>query len=264
MRLHQELAGMLPSCLLRLAFDARCLWRCSRYGRAIPFLPITRNPTLVIAPHPDDETFGCGGLIRLKREAGVPVRVVLLTDGEAVMSGSGESQASVVAARRRSFVEACQHLGLAEKDLRWLHLPDAAVPRDKLPGFESALRFVLAEIDAFAPGEVYCTDQGDVHPDHVSAAILTRAALRRRGHPCVRYGYPVWMWYHSTSGLRQRFRTTGAWRLDISSSLLAKKQAMAAYLDAPKARSGSPYCGKLPWSLRYNFLRRHELFLRAD
>src|SRR5829696_1206258 len=36
---------------------------------------------LVIAPHPDDETLGCGATIARKRAAGTPVRVVIVADG---------------------------------------------------------------------------------------------------------------------------------------------------------------------------------------
>lgn len=37
--------------------------------------------TLVIAPHPDDETIGCGAAIARKRTAGTPVEVAVVTDG---------------------------------------------------------------------------------------------------------------------------------------------------------------------------------------
>ena len=40
-----------------------------------------RAPAIVFAPHPDDETLGCGGTILKKRSLGAPVEVVFLTDG---------------------------------------------------------------------------------------------------------------------------------------------------------------------------------------
>ena len=36
---------------------------------------------LVFAPHPDDEVFGCGGLIALALDAGARVNVVVVSDG---------------------------------------------------------------------------------------------------------------------------------------------------------------------------------------
>jgi LmbE family N-acetylglucosaminyl deacetylase len=55
-----------------------------------PLATLTVQPDarlLVVAPHPDDETIGAGGLIQSVREAGGAVRVVYLTDGEAYPDG---------------------------------------------------------------------------------------------------------------------------------------------------------------------------------
>ena len=43
---------------------------------------------LVVAPHQDDETLGCGGLIARKRYEGLPVHVVFITDGSATFKVS--------------------------------------------------------------------------------------------------------------------------------------------------------------------------------
>jgi len=37
---------------------------------------------IVLAPHPDDETFGCGGTIRLLLKSKIPVKVIFLTSGD--------------------------------------------------------------------------------------------------------------------------------------------------------------------------------------
>ena len=43
-------------------------------------LPVAQN-VLVLAPHPDDEIFGCGGCLALYRRAGVNIHVYVLSDG---------------------------------------------------------------------------------------------------------------------------------------------------------------------------------------
>src|SRR5947209_4351316 len=46
-----------------------------------------RQPALVFAPHPDDETLGCGGAIVRKKRAGAVVKIVVMTDGSASHPG---------------------------------------------------------------------------------------------------------------------------------------------------------------------------------
>lgn len=223
----------------------------------------SEQTALIVAPHPDDETFGCGGLISLKRAAGVPVRVILLTDGEAVATGLGEKPETVVAARRREFSTACQALGLENDALRYLHLPDGCLPHPYQTGFAEAVKALAAEIENFAPGEIYCPHLLEVHPDHLAATLMTREAVRVSGRNSAMFYYPVWMWYHASSGLRKRLSTTDAWRLDIAAVLSDKEKAMAAYLEAPKTSQGNPYCGRLPQAFLRNFKRKYEVYFPA-
>src|SRR5213592_3128523 len=52
-------------------------------AEAIPFEPqdLRGERLLVLAPHPDDEVIGCGGLVALHLREGREVRVVVATDG---------------------------------------------------------------------------------------------------------------------------------------------------------------------------------------
>src|SRR5262249_1535632 len=50
---------------------------------------------LVIAPHPDDEVLGAGGLMQRVNEAGGQVRVVYLTNGDAYRAGVRLEQRAV-------------------------------------------------------------------------------------------------------------------------------------------------------------------------
>ena len=51
------------------------------------FSPVAPSPTpsassvLVLAPHPDDEIFGCGGLLALYRQKAAKIHVQVVTDG---------------------------------------------------------------------------------------------------------------------------------------------------------------------------------------
>ena len=263
MKLLRSIAKFTPDWLVQIATDLRCRLRCTMICRPIAYQNTSDKPALIVAPHPDDETFGCGGLISLKRAAGVPVRILIFTDGEAVADGLGERPETVIAARRMEALNACQRLGVAADSVRWLHLPDSRLPHPGEPGFDEAVCIVCAELEAFAPGEIYCPHLLDVHPDHIAATRLTQQAFRLWSRPCAMFFYPVWMWYHASSGLRKRLSTTGAWRLDIAAVLSDKKKAMAAYLEAPKTSQGNPYCGRLPQAFLRNFKRKYEVYFPA-
>ena len=74
---------------------------------------LTARSVLVLAPHPDDEVFGCGGSLLAHVENKVPVSVVVLTDG---------SLAGEAAQRIQESLAAAKVLGYGEPEF-W-HLPD--------------------------------------------------------------------------------------------------------------------------------------------
>ena len=84
---------------------------------------------VIVAPHPDDESLGCGALIAEAVGAGRPVRIVFLSDG----TGSHPNSRRYPAARLRALREgeaqaAAAALGLAPAHIEFLRLPDRAVP----------------------------------------------------------------------------------------------------------------------------------------
>src|SRR5258708_34888718 len=67
---------------------------------------------LVIAPHPDDETLGCGGTLCLHARGGGRVTAVFLTSGELGLKQLPRREAHLV--RERETVRAASILGLAQ------------------------------------------------------------------------------------------------------------------------------------------------------
>ena len=57
---------------------------------------------LVLAPHPDDETLACGGVMQAALAAGLAVRVIVVSDGEACFGALPPADRAVLAARRRA------------------------------------------------------------------------------------------------------------------------------------------------------------------
>lgn len=142
---------------------------------------------LVVAPHPDDEVFGCGGCMRLHTKAGVPVEVVVLTDG----GGAGDPQVRAEESRA-----GCAALGVPPP--QWWGYPDRGLWRD--PGLinELALR-IGAAINSPGNVLVYGPSPWEVHPDHRAAARVLAQAVhhaRRAGIRVVwaayEVGAPLW------------------------------------------------------------------------
>ena len=64
--------------------------------------PPTRSRILVLAPHMDDEVFGCGGTLALAAAAGSEVRVVFITDGSRAMTPLAQLRCPRASAKRLS------------------------------------------------------------------------------------------------------------------------------------------------------------------
>lgn len=134
------------------------------------------GPVLVLAPHPDDETIGCGGALARHAERGDAVTLLVATSGEAT-SGGGPV---VAAAREAECVAACADLGLPAPV--FLRLPDGALDRHGAE-LAAALRLHGAGVSV-----VYAPTVLDPHRDHRAANV----ALAAGGLDADVYGYEVW------------------------------------------------------------------------
>ena len=265
MNYKKHIIKYLPKKLLSIAFNLRYIIRYFRAYTNVKPSDVSGKSAMIVAPHPDDETFGCGGLIALKVAAGAAVRIVLLTDGEQVESASTETKIEIIEARRKQFIDACEQLGLdAGSALKWLHLPDGNIPHPGQAGFQEATIALCAEIDSFSPDEIYCPHFQDVNCDHVASTHLTFASRNLAKLKSSIFYYPIWMLYLNSKDLRMQLDLKNAFRLDISKVVSVKHRAIAAYLDAPSSANGSPYCGNLPWALLWSFRRPSEIFFKTN
>lgn len=154
--------------------------------------PFSR-PAVVIAPHPDDESFGCGGVIAEKRARGVPVRVVFATDGGG-SHGSLELKAKcdLVARRRREALAALAALEVPASAATFLDLPDGAAADVPEEARAAAIARVCAAMDEVRAEEVFVTFRRDGHRDHEAAYAIARDAVGRCGRRVTVYEYPIW------------------------------------------------------------------------
>lgn len=183
----------------------------------------TRN-LMVIAPHPDDESLGCAGLLAWAAANGRQVRVVMLTDGERSHPGSTKFPPSRLARiRRNEALDAGARLGLPHDNYSFLHLLDGSLDSLAPTEAEVVAQTLRAWIRALAPVVVCATAPSDMHGDHRAAHALALAATRGAGD-CTLLTYPVWSWLAPAVALLPSGR-----RIDIARYRGAKQRAIQAH-----------------------------------
>lgn len=146
---------------------------------------------LIVAPHPDDETLGCGGLMALKRREGADVSVVVLTDGARSHVGAVTSGAPLAARRAQECVAALARLGVEQGDVVMLGLPDGELKRQMAPAIEALARLLKAK----RPRQLFVPHVEEPPDDHRAAHEIALAAVEAAGLPISVFAYPVWLWW---------------------------------------------------------------------
>ena len=181
---------------------------------------------VVVAPHPDDESLGCGGLIAEACAEGRPVRVVVVSDG----TGSHPASKAYPKARLRDLREnearqAVKELGLDPgKDIEFLRLPDRFVPGDG-PFAERAIERIVASARGGRGGRALCelAPRPALRPSSVLSPRARRPTPANRGealriHDLGR-GPPA----------ATPVEPAGGFRLEIGRHLARKRRAIDAH-----------------------------------
>jgi len=180
--------------------------------------------TLVLAPHPDDESIGCGGLIAELCRVGRPPRVAVLTDGTGSHGANAVPPSVLRRIREQEARDALRVLGFVAPNVPvFMRLRDTAAPyRGAL--FEVAVARLLA---LCADCDTICAPWSeDPHSDHLAAHLMAAAVAKQ---VAIRHlSYPVWGWTLPDE-TQLPDRPVQGWRLDISASLAEKQSAVQAH-----------------------------------
>lgn len=135
---------------------------------------------MVFAPHPDDESLGCGGTLALLAQH-CEVTVVLVTDG----SGAGGLPEGAAAVRQAEFVQALQVLGVSS----WhcLNEPDGA-----FEGSQALCERVDRLIQAHHPQWVFLPSVLDYHRDHLRIADMVTTLCQKHAAITKLIYYEIW------------------------------------------------------------------------
>ncbi len=189
---------------------------------------LATEPVLVVAPHPDDETLGCGGAIALLRSQGRLVRLLVISDGTQSHPNSRKYPARALQQLRAAETQAAMAiLGVAATEITCLHLPDGAVPTAG-EDFYAAVDRCRSYLAAFPPQLVLLPWRADPHPDHRATWQILTAALTASQIAPRTIEYPIWDW-DPAQRQASDLAAIEPWRLDISTVVDCKQQAIAAY-----------------------------------
>lgn len=212
---------------------------------------------LVIAPHPDDEIIGLGGLILQTLEKKGKVTIVYLSDGE--NSGIWEDKEEIKKQRIALTEKVCKQIQISTDSIYRFHLADGEISKLKSADFQSVVKRLCTIIEDVKPEAVFATHELDFWPyDHVACANLTKEAIEKSGFKPQLYFYWVWAWYHLKPWNLYKINFKNLFKINIQSELSQKQKLMNMYLE-PLAPNGNPWSGMLPKAMLFPFKKPFEI-----
>ncbi len=231
---------------------------------------------VVFAPHPDDETLGCGGTIAKKFEEGFNVYVVFMTDGRnshlsTLGITSKPSPEELIWIRRNEANKACKHLGLNADSLLFLNFEDGSLEK-KIECAKQKVSKILEELNVV---ECFFPHETDLHHDHLATSIIVKESVRMLKITPRLYQYIIWaprLHRHMLLDPRKyqhvllnpkandKTATEKLVKIDISSYLPRKKMALEEYKSQISIFSKNQQSTILSKSFIKHFLKSYETF----
>jgi LmbE family N-acetylglucosaminyl deacetylase len=189
-------------------------------------LPADLGPVLVVAPHADDETLGCAGLLASQADRGVESHVVFVTDSagspeEPIIPGLAER-------RRAEALAALAVLGVPPTRARFLDAPDGRLNRLESSEALGLRTSIAGTVRDRGVREVFTPFQGGGSSEHDATTELVRAALT--GVAGLRiWEYPVWAWWDPRRLSGQLGRPRENFALSLAALRERKRRALACH-----------------------------------
>jgi LmbE family N-acetylglucosaminyl deacetylase len=228
-------------------------WRDLRAASAGELVPPGRR-VVIVAPHPDDEARGAGGLLAATAREGRERLLVAVTDGLASHPGSRLWPACTLGAQRR------RETGAALREL------DAACPvlrlgidDGRIAGATSVLAQALAAL--ITPDDVIVSPwRFDGHPDHEAVGRVTAMTAEAVG--ACHLEAPIWAWHWAAPG-DHRVPWPRAAVLHLDETLAQRKRAAAGCFTSQLEPDPSTGADAIlpPWALA-RLLHEREVFFR--
>ena len=185
--------------------------------------------TVVIAPHPDDESLGCGGIIALLKKEGRSVKIVFVSDGSMSHPNSKKYPASLLMQlREKEALTAVKILGVPKKDCFFMRLKDGAVPHEMDKNFDNAVSVMNNILTSINADAILLPWKHDPHTDHQACWKIINKSLLDLETPVQLYHYLIWFWERGTPDLEIR-NAVDWFKIDISTVIPLKLKAINAH-----------------------------------
>jgi LmbE family N-acetylglucosaminyl deacetylase len=236
-------------------------------AHSLPFRPLREmledRAFIVVAPHPDDESLACGGLIANACEQGLRAKVVIVSDGAGSHPNSKAYPPDRLSALREDEAkQAGAELGLKPEDMLFLRLPDRFVPHQG----EEAERAIASIADCareIGAGSLFVSWRHDPHCDHEASYQIAREVQRRAGEIRL-FEYVVWG--HTLPPATEVDSIRSGFRIRLDREAQEKKRrAIAAHRSQTTALIGDDPGGFLFSQIDLaHFDRPYEFFFGSD
>lgn len=189
---------------------------------------------IVFAPHPDDETLGCGGTIAKRLDEGYEVLVVVMTDGRHSFSkglgiSSDPTPEELKEIRRTEVKRATRILGVPERNLLLWDFVDGSLDENETEAQERVMRLLRER----APSEIYYPYEKDGHPDHRATNRIVANAVAKLGNSPRTCKYMIAHRYARIGpriqALLDFFNRRKILRIEVSKYLKTKKGALREF-----------------------------------
>lgn len=186
--------------------------------------------TVVFAPHPDDESLGCGGAIALLRTHDLPVSVVTVSDGTLSHPNSIKFPPGKLRdLREREMIDALEILGVGADKNSFLRYRDRSVPNENSTDFPSAVEKIKNILAAENAQTILAPWRFDPHPDHRATWQIVSRALKLLNLKIRLIEYPIWLWELAEEKDLPPENEFAMWRLNITEVVETKHRAIHAH-----------------------------------
>ncbi len=222
-------------------------------------IPLLQEKVIIVSPHPDDETFGCAGLMQRLVKLEKDVHVLILTQGEGAHNESLIKKQALIEKRKQLTLNAGQILGLSPDRYTFLDWGDGVI--DNIELYEDKQKELRRIFEKLKPDLIFTPHVSEGHPDHYHSTYIVRETLKNYSSPVEHMVYCVWL-------LLGSYRLFFSLNWKKSYTLVMSKQeqrlkhkAMETYLEPTPF--GIPYSGDigmLPYACKW----RKELYFEYN